>query len=725
MNESSADETLTGTVERVTFHSEETGFTVLRVKVKGRKDLTPVVGHLPQIASGEKVIATGRWMTDRNHGLQFRADKIETMAPTGAEGILRFLSSGVVSGVGPATAERIVTRFGKRTFDIIEGDPKRLMEELGLKQETVQRIAKAWAEHKALRDVMVFLGDHGVGMDRASRIAKAFGSNATDIIKNDPYRLARDVKGIGFPGADEIAVRMGVDRESSSRIQAGVLHALEEAALNGHTGLHREALIAAAVKLLDVSDALVERAITAEVKAGRMLTGFDGQEPALFNRRLSDAEGRIAERLLEFAKGTPPWPRLEADKLIAAHEVRSGTQLSASQRQALDVVLSSKVSVITGGPGVGKTTLLAALLALVDAAKLSVALAAPTGRAAKRMSEQAKREAKTLHRLLEIDPVTGQFRKGGTEQLEADVVVVDEASMIDIPLMDALMSALPPTSAFILVGDVDQLPSVGPGKVLGDIIASGKIPVARLTEIFRQAAESRIILNAHRINRGEDLDPTPAGTEGDFFWVEHRTADDGIAKLIEIVQNRIPKRFGLDPKRDVQVLTPMQRGPLGTRNLNVELQKVLNPDMQDKVERFGFTFAVGDRIMQTENDYERDIFNGDLGQIISIDHRASELIAQFDGREITFQFSDLEVVVPAYATTVHKAQGSEYPAVVLILSRQHGFMLARNLIYTGVTRGRSLVVVVGERGALDIVLNNRQEQKRITSLLRHLGAEIQ
>ncbi len=716
MSESEAQETLQGTVERVTFHSEETGFSVLRVKVKGRKDLTAVVGHVPQVVSGEKITATGQWITDRTHGLQFKAEKIETIAPTGSEGILRFLGSGVISGVGPATAERIVARFGRQSFDIIEKDPKRLMEELGLKPATVQKIAKAWSDHKALRDVMVFLGDYGIGMDRASRIAKTFGASAPDIVKTDPYRLSRDVRGIGFVGADEIAVKIGVSRESPARIQAGVLHALEEAGFNGNSGLYRQTLIDAAERLLGVDVALIERAIIAEVKAGRMLSLPHEGHDALFNRQLAGAEDRIASGLLALKAGTPPWPVTMAKDLVTAHERKSGTLLSDSQHKALELVVSSKVSVITGGPGVGKTTLLAALLALVDGAKLTVALAAPTGRAAKRMAEQTKREAKTLHRLLEIDPSTGQFRKGGSEPLDADVFVVDEASMIDIPLMDALMSAIPEKAALVLVGDVDQLPSVGPGKVLGDIIDSGKIPVARLTEIFRQAAESRIIVNAHRVNQGLDLEPTPAGIDGDFFWIEQHSPEDAIAKVLEVVGNRIPRRFGLDPRKDIQVLSPMQRGVLGTRNLNVELQKLLNPDMPDKVERFGYTFAVGDRIMQTENDYERDIFNGDLGQITSINHKASELLAQFDNREITFQFSDLEVVVPAYAMTVHKAQGSEYPAVVLIVARQHGFMLARNLIYTAMTRGRKLVVIIGEKSALNVIRNDNKDRSRITRL---------
>jgi exodeoxyribonuclease V alpha subunit len=714
-----ATERLSGTVERVTFHSADSGFTVLKVKVKGRRDLATVVGHSSGAGVGEKIEASGRWVEDRTRGLQFKADALATSAPTGASGIARFLGSGAVPGVGPVTAERIVKAYGKRAFEVIENEPKRLMEDLGLRPATVEKIVAGWRETRALREVMVFLSDHGIGTERAARIAKAYGPSAQQIMASDPYRLARDIRGIGFPGADEIAAKLGIGRDSPARLRAGVVHVVETAAGQGHTGLPRADVAERAERLLGVDGALIDTAIATAVDHRDLVPAEIEGTDCLLHRVLDEAEQVIADRLKALGRGAPPWPTVDHEAVVANAERATGLMLSASQREALGLVAGAKVSVITGGPGVGKTTLLDSLLKLLAASGMRTALAAPTGRAARRMSDQTGLEAKTIHRLLEIDPLSGTFKRGTGKPLDCDVLVVDETSMVDVPLMASLLQALSDEAALVLVGDVDQLPSVGPGQVLADIIRSGLVPVARLTEIFRQAAESRIITGAHAINRGEL--PDLAASEGsDLFFVGMRSPEDGIAKIVEIVSNRIPRRFGLDPMRDVQVLTPMNRGALGTRSLNTALQAVLNPAPVERIERFGTVFSTGDRIMQTENDYDREVFNGDLGLIEAIDVKGARLMARFDGREVAYPFTELDTLVPAFATTIHKAQGSEYPAVVVVASREHRGMLDRKLVYTGVTRGKSLVVIVGDQHALAEAVSEGRTRKRWSRLYQRL-----
>ena len=709
-------ETLVGSVERATFHNDDNGFAVLKVKARGKRNLVPVVGHVASISAGEYIHAVGVWITDRSHGLQFKADFLKTTPPTTAEGIEKYLGSGMVRGIGPKLAERIVVAFGEATFEIIEASPEKLREVSGIGEFRAGKIAAGWAEQKAIRDIMVFLHSNGVGTSRAVRIFKTYGHDAIQVMTEDPYRLARDIRGIGFRTADAIAMKLGMTREAPQRVRAGISFALQEATDEGHCGLPVEDLIKLATTLLEVDPAIIRTALSHELSGGEVVADTIGDRPCVFLRGLYLAEHGIAARLLALAKGVPSWPRIDVDKALPSVEKKTGNTLAASQRAAIEMVLRSKVAVVTGGPGVGKTTLLDAILRILAAKGTKILLAAPTGRAAKRMTEQTGIAAKTIHRLLETDPTNGGFKRDAENQLDCDLLVVDETSMVDTSLMFAAMKAVPPQSGLLLVGDVDQLPSVGPGQVLGDIIGSGSIPVARLTEVFRQAAESRIVVNAHRINRGEMPEWPKPGEDSDFWFVDADDPEKGAAKVVEIVRDRIPRRFGLDPVRDLQVLCPMRRGALGARALNGDLQNALNPNMAEKIERFGSAFAPGDKVMQTENDYDREVFNGDLGRVLRIDQTEGILIADFDGREVEYPFGELDALVPAYATTIHKSQGSEYPAVVITLATQHYTMLARNLVYTAVTRGKRLVVIVGQRKALAIAVRTHGSKRRWTKL---------
>ena len=713
---------LAGTVERVTFHNAENGFCVLKVQMRGRRDLTTVVGHTPAIGAGEWITATGSWVSDRVHGLQFKADTLQSTPPTGADGIERYLASGQMRGIGPAMAKRIVSMFGEKTFEIIEANPERLKEVPGIGPMRAGRIVAGWAEQKTIREIMIFLHAHGVGTARAVRIFKTYGHEAVSVITDDPYRLARDVRGIGFRTADAIAAKLGMEKTAPQRLRAGVSFALNTATDEGHCALPLAILIGLAERLLEVDAVLIETALQEELRRGEAIIADNlGEETCIFLKGLHGAEKLIAERLVRQASVKLPWPAIDLDKAVPWVEAKTGKTLSPSQREAVRLVLGSKVAVMTGGPGVGKTSTLDTILRLLVAKGVRVALAAPTGRAAKRMTTQTGIEAKTIHRLLEIDPKHGGFSRTEDNPLDCDLLVIDEASMVDVPLMNALTRAIPEGAALLLVGDVDQLPSVGPGQVLADIIASGRLPVARLTEVFRQAAESRIVVNAHRINHGQMPEP-PMGSEvSDFYMVEIAEPEEGVSKLIEMVAHRIPRRFGLDPVNDVQVLCPMNRGVLGARNLNHELQRVLNPNPPASVERFGWRFSPGDRVMETQNDYDRDVFNGDLGTVARIDDEEGVVVVSFEGREVTYPFGELDTLLPAFATTIHKSQGSEYPAVVIPVTTQHYTMLARNLLYTAVTRGRKLVVLVGQKKAIAIAVRGGQMKRRWTKLREWLA----
>ena len=714
-------EALAGLVERVTFHNPENGFCVLRIKARGQRDLVTVVGHAAMISAGEFVQMSGAWVNDRTHGPQFRASFLKASPPTTLEGIERYLASGMIRGIGPVYAKRLVRGFGEAVFDLIEQQPERLREVTGIGVKRAARIIAGWAEQKVIREIMLFLHTNGVGTSRAVRIYKTYGNDAVRVISENPYRLARDIRGIGFRTADQIAAKVGIEKTALVRIRAGISYALAEAMNEGHCGLPVEELTALTGKLLEVSDDLIATALALELEAGDVVTDLLDGRRCVFLAGLYRAEQIVAERLRALVSAGPSWPPIDAAKAIPWVERRTGLQLAASQREAVRIALSSKVLVITGGPGVGKTTLVNSILKILIAKQVRVALCAPTGRAAKRLSESTGLEAKTIHRLLETDPRTGEFRRTEEHPLECDLLVVDEASMVDVLLMRSLLRAVPDEAGLLIVGDVDQLPSVGPGQVLADIIASDLIPVVRLTEVFRQAAGSRVITNAHRINSGKMPELTNDRASSDFYFIDAEAPEDGVAKIIAVVRDRIPKAFGLDAVRDVQVLCPMNRGGLGARSLNIELQKALNPPGEARVERFGWTFCPGDKVMQVENDYDREVYNGDLGIVRRIDQEEGEVIVTFDGRDVSYGFGELDELMLAYATTIHKSQGSEYPAVVIPLVTQHYMMLARNLLYTGVTRGKRLVVLVGQRKALAIAVRNQGSRQRWAKLREHLA----
>jgi exodeoxyribonuclease V alpha subunit len=618
-------------------------------------------------------------------------------------------------------ATKLVRGFGEAVFDIIEASPERLREVVGIGPVRAGRIVAAWAEQKAVREIMVFLHAHGVGTSRAVRIFRTYGAEAIRVMTDNPYRLARDIRGIGFKTADAIAERLGIARDALIRVRAGISFALSEATGEGHCGLPRAELLSLAEKLLEVPAELIGTALDFELAEGTVVADRVGEADCVFLAGLHRAERAIAERLIALRDGALPWGGIDAERAIAWVSAKVGLTLAPSQAEAIRLALGSKVTVITGGPGVGKTIIVNAILRVLAAKGVRMTLAAPTGRAAKRMTEATGLEAKTLHRLLEADPATGGFKRDADNPLDCDLLVVDETSMVDVPLAHALLKAVPDGAALLVVGDVDQLPSVGPGQVLADLIGSGALPVVRLTEVFRQAAASRIVVNAHRINHGQMPELERAGPESDFHFVPAEDPETAVARIVELVKVRIPRRYGLDPVRDVQVLCPMQRGGVGARSLNIELQAALNPAGEQKVERFGWTFAAGDKVMQLDNDYEKEVFNGDLGLVAAVDPEAGELAVGFDGRTVTYGFGELDALAPAYAVTIHKSQGNEYPAVVIPVLTQHYTMLQRNLLYTGVTRGKRLVVLVGQPKAVAIAVRGVAGRRRWSKLREWLA----
>jgi len=722
--ESSTQEVLAGLVERVTYHNGDNGFCVLRIKARGHRDLVAVVGHAATICAGEWITASGEWINDRTHGQQFKTRFMRTSAPTSIDGIEKYLGSGMIRGIGSVYAKKMVKAFGEKVFDIIEAEPDRLREVTGIGQVRAKRITDAWAEQKIVREIMVFLHSHAVGTARAVRIYKTYGADAVQVMTENPYRLARDIRGIGFKTADTIAMKLGIEKTAMIRVRAGISYALMEAMDEGHCGLPTEELVPLAVELLVVDKGLVQTAVDLELTDGTVIADTVDETACIFLSGLYRAEKVIAERLQRLASRTLPWPYIDPEKALPWIEQKTGLKLAETQVAAIRLALLSKTMVITGGPGVGKTTIVNSIMRILSAKGVNLLLCAPTGRAAKRMTEATGFEARTIHRLLEVDPKGGGFKRGTDHPLECDLLVVDETSMVDVMLMQALLKAIPDNAALLIVGDIDQLPSVGPGQVLADIIASGAVPVVRLTEIFRQAAQSRIITGAHKINQGLIPDLSRPEGDSDFYFVQIDDPETAVPRIIELVKTRIPQRFGLNPIRDIQVLCPMNRGGVGARSLNIELQAALNPAGERKVERFGWTFAPGDKVMQIENDYDKEVYNGDIGYIDDVDPDDGELTASFDGRPVTYGFGELDTLVPAYAATIHKSQGSEYPAVVIPVMTQHYTMLQRNLLYTGVTRGKRLVVLVGQKKAVAIAVKNVSGRRRWSKLNEWLAGTV-
>jgi len=717
------DDKLSGIVERVTYHNPENGFAVLRVQVPGRRGLVTVVGHLPSVVAGEYVEAVGAWVQDREHGPQFKATELRSMPPHTLAGIEKYLGSGLVKGIGPHFARKIVAYFGERTLAVIDESPSYLKEVKGIGPRRIQRIRESWQEQKAVRAIMVFLQSHGVGTARAVRIYKTYGEQAVEIVRANPYRLATDIWGVGFHTADELAQRLGVDRASPLRARAALRFVLQQLSQEGHVGYPEAAVVQRTAALTDIPGEVVHAAVEQERSSGDLVREPGGEEPWLYLKPLFLAELGVARSVNQLRVGLHPLRGLDTTAAIEGVEKRMGLELAPGQREALRQAATSKVLVITGGPGVGKTTLVRGILDIFTSRGLRCSLCAPTGRAAKRLTETTGREARTIHRLLEFDPGLGGFKRDRENRLDHDLLVVDEASMVDVVLMNQLLRAVPERACVVLVGDVDQLPSVGPGLVLADLIASKVVPVARLTEIFRQAEQSWIVRAAHRVNQGELPETAPANG-GDFYFLEVDEAPTVVERIIAMVRERIPARFGLDPFRDVQVLTPMNRSELGARALNARLQEVLNPaGGQAGVERFGWTFRVGDKVLQTQNDYQKEVFNGDIGRVAAVDEDERELVVEYEGRPVVYDFGELDELMLAYSLTIHKAQGSEYPAVVIPLHTQHFMMLQRNLLYTGITRGKKLVVLVGSRRALEMAVQRQDTAARCSALRRRLQEE--
>ena len=710
-------ETLRGLVERVTFHTEETGYCVLKVVPDKKRDAITLLGRAPRVVAGERFEAEGHWETDKVFGPQFRADNLRLSPPNSKEGMERYLGSGLIDGIGPTYAKKLIDHFGPKVFDIIENESAKLETIEGIGKKRRQEIRASWMKQKTVHAIMLFLHQHGIGTARAQRIYKTYGEEALELLRTNPYRLAADIRGIGFKTADEIATHMGIEALAPERLRAGLLHTIETAEGTGHCCLPRAELISRACTTLNASAEVITPQLDHLLNEETLVEHRD----RVYQPFLRSAEKAIAATLRRLVALPPGFPQIDHAKAIPWAEERTGKVLAESQKRCVEQALTQRVLIITGGPGVGKTTILNTVLTIAKAKDIKIALAAPTGRAAKRMTESTGIEAKTLHRLLEFQG-EGKWGRHRGKPLEGDLFVIDECSMIDVPLMAQFLNALPANAHLLLVGDADQLPSVGPGMVLGDLIASGAIPCVRLTEIFRQSADSRIILSAHEINAGRVPDLKPR-KDADFFFLEHADPEDLRRTVIDLVKTRLSAKYHFDPATDIQVLTPMHRNTLGTKALNEALQLAINPPSETKyeVERYGTTYRVGDKVIQTHNNYEKEVFNGDIGFITSIDTEPVKLHVRYDaGRSVSYEPGELDELQLAYALTIHKSQGSEFPCVIIPLSMQHFVLLERSLIYTAVTRARKLVILVGDPKALTLAVKKQETRKRYTGLKEEL-----
>jgi exodeoxyribonuclease V alpha subunit len=728
-----APESLTGVVERITYHAEESGYTVARVQSPRARELVTVVGNFANIQAGQTLQLKGVWKNHPQYGQQFEVEQYTETKPATLTGLEKYLGSGLIKGVGPVTAKRIVAHFGLETLEIIETKTERLIEVPGIGKKRVKMIQKAWEEQKSIEEVMVFLQGHGVSTTYAVKIFKQYGAKAIATVTDNPYQLADDIYGIGFLTADRIAQNVGVSPWSKYRYKSGLLHVLSQAAEDGHCFLPQPELMKLAAELLTTEghEADLEAVCTIIEEMGKQQElviepGEDGMplcyKPAFFITEQNLAQ-LLRQQLARKIEVDLPRVRSWIEKFTQSR----GIALSPQQQQAVEMAACSRVMVLTGGPGTGKTFCTRTIVALWKAMGKKIGLAAPTGRAAQRMAEVTGLEAKTLHRMLEFEPATRGFKRDKDNPLPYDALVIDETSMLDLFLAHSLLKALAPEAQLLLVGDVDQLPSVGPGKILADLIASATIPVVRLSQVFRQAESSAIIRAAHQINRGQypHLEAISDKARSDCLWHNGGTEPEhGVQVVCELIRDFIP-RLGFNPTTDVQVLCPMTRGAVGTRNFNQVLQQLINPPSPDKpeVSRGGMIFRVGDRVIQLKNDYQREVFNGDLGVVVAMDAIEQEITISFDGREVTYDYGDLNEVALAWSISIHKSQGSEYPVVILPIYMTHYVMLSRNLIYTGLTRAKKLAIVIGSNKAIGLAVKQVNQQQRYTRLKERLGGK--
>ena len=700
-------------VERITYQNAENGYSVMKVKVKGYDDLVTLVGNLLEVPAGSVLLCEGEWRVDKRYGQQFQCETWEEVMPATAYGIEKYLGSGLVKGIGPKFAKLIVGHFGTDTIEVIETDIERLYEVPGIGKKRVEKIRESWEKQKDIKNVMLFLQGFGVSTAYAAKIYRQYGKESIDNVKENPYRLADDIWGIGFKTADGIARKMGYEMNDERRLRSGLIYTLNQLADEGHCYAEEEQLIATAKQLLEADEECIRTAMTHAIETEDLM--LDGT--AIYLPPFYYAECGTANRLNTLVHTKEAGSIFTARFDLAKLQRETGIEYDEVQVEAIRQAIASKVMVLTGGPGTGKTTTTKAIIAALQSAGMRILLAAPTGRAAKRMSEATGMEAKTIHRLLEYNPQDG-YKRNDENPLEGDALIVDECSMIDIILMNNLTKALPTTMRLVLVGDIDQLPSVGAGNVLRDIIDSGVIPVVRLTRIFRQAQSSRIVMSAHAINRGCFPDISN-GQHTDFFFMKQEEPEKVAETIVSLVRDRLPKAYR-QPNANIQVLTPMQRGVVGAANLNVALQQALNHNTAALV-RGGYTFKEGDRVMQLRNNYDKDVYNGDLGYVRSVDMEERTLTVDFDGQMVEYEASELDELTLAYATTIHKSQGSEYPIVVMPVLMTHYVMLQRNLIYTGITRAKKICVLVGQTKALAYAIHNMKVLKRNTRLKERLA----
>ncbi len=717
-----SENSVEGTITRILYANEESGWCALRLQNDERGSFA-ATGPLLGARDGDEVRLSGRWVNHPKFGEQFEAASYVLVSPSTLEGIRRFLGSGRIKGVGPTMAGRIVDEFGLETLDLIDHEPQRLLEIHGIGQATLKKVQASWDKHRGIQQIMVFLTGHGIAPGVAVKAYSRYGSQAVDVVRENPYRLAEEVFGVGFRTADGVARKIGIPADAPQRLQAGLLFTHTEASVEGHVFLPRDRLLENAAALLEIDAVALNQPLDFIEGRGLVVSvPRTGDAPAIFTPRLEAAEASVAANLRERIGGRQG-TAIDLAKALGWYQQHAAIELGERQREALATALGRRLVVVTGGPGTGKTTLVRGLTTILGAKDRKVLLAAPTGRAAKRLEQATKRPAKTIHRLLEFNPRERLFTRNRERPLEADMVVVDEVSMLDITLAAHLLEAVPQECRLVLVGDADQLPSVGPGNVLRDLIASGVVPVVRLDHIFRQAEASRIVVNAHRINSGKMPVSDGSNPDSDFFFVTRDDASEAADLAVDLASRRIPGRYKLDPVDDIQVLSPMHRGELGVQNLNRRLQVELTPPGPE-IAIGARRFRAGDKIMQIRNNYELEIFNGDIGRMDLFDEEADELVASFEGREVRIPRDDLDDIVPAYACTIHKSQGSEYPAVVIVLHHQHHVMLQRNLLYTAVTRGKRLVVIIGSRRALGRAVSNATQRRRFTLLADRLSGSL-